>query len=768
MLAIMVSLGLILGLKGNTPLRKAQGPALQGAVSNTPRFIGNRVGPVGVPCFTKFELTLNLPTDYANPFDPEEIDVSATFVSPQGRRQRVPGFLYRPYTRKLVGNTEQLTPAGKPAWKIRFAPNTVGTWRYTVTAKDKNGTATLPEATFPVIASEKPGYVERSKRNPLAFAFHGEKPYFPVGLNVCWGNDPGSYSYDNWLPALAKAGGNWIRIWMCSWNCALEWSKGNRDNRSAGDYAGVGVYSLDNAWKLDTILDIAEKKGIYVMLCFGTYGEFNDGGFFGEGQWKVNPYNVANGGPCARPADFWTNAEARKLYRRRLRYLMARYGYRTSIHSWEFWNEANAPAPWIAEMARYLKGTGEFAREGPADPFGHLVSTTYGNPEVWKTPEIDFTMTHHYGTGDYPDVSPIVANDAHAHAPFDKPHILAEFGLDWRKPDTEYDPQGKGVNLHNGLWASVASGHGGSAMLWWWDNYVHPKNVYTPFVALKRFVDTIPWTAGKWTPLKVDAPQLAQGTAERADLTLLTNSGWGKNAHTEFVITPGGVEGNHVLPQFLYSPSKADLRTTPTLRVRFAKPGRLILRVHEVSDRARVRFLLDGQVARELNLSAVPPADRTVQPEYKSTEFKREYNIYQAVFDKDYAIEVPAGDHAIRLENTEGDWVSLESITLTGYRSTLYPPINLYGMVCGRQAILWAQNAQHNWKNVAANATIPTIPKTQTTVHGLPDGQYTLIWWDTEKGTVTKRETARSRQSVLQLSLPPLKTDVALHIAPGA
>jgi hypothetical protein len=756
MLAVVLSLGLITGMGGNLPMKKAQKPALQRAVPNAAR----------VPCFGKFELTLSLPTDYANPFDPEEIDVSATFISPQGRRKRVPGFLFRPYSRKLVGSNEQIEPTGQSVWKIRFAPDVTGTWRYTVTAKDKNGSAKLPEATFRAVASKNPGTVQRSKRNPFVFAFPGEKPFFPVGLNVCWGNDRGSYNYEDWLSALSKAGGNWIRIWMCSWNCALEWTKGNTDNRSVGDYAGVGVYSLDNAWKLDTILDIAEKNGIYVMLCFGTYGEFNDGGFFGEGQWKANPYNVANGGPCATPADFWTNMEARKLYRRRLRYLMARYSYRTSIHAWEFWNEATAPAPWVAEMARCLKGKGEFAKDGPADPFGHLVSTTYGNPDVWKTPEIDFTMTHHYGTGDYPDVSPIVANDARAHASFRKPHILAEFGLDWRKPDTEYDPQGKGVNLHNALWASVTSGHGGSAMLWWWDNYVHPKNVYAPFVGVRRFVDRVPWTTGKWTPLKVDAPQLVQGRAERADLTLLTNSGWGKSAQTEFVITPGGVEGNHVLPQFLYSPGKPELRTKPTLRVRFAQPGRLILRVHEVSDRAKIRFLLDGQVAREVVLSAAPPADASVPPEYMSTEFKREYGIYQAVFDKDYAIEVPEGEHAITLENTEGDWVNLESLTLTGYRSTLYPQMNVYGLVSGRQAILWVQNAQHNWKNVAANTNIPAIPKTRTMVHGLPNGAYTLVWWDTAKGKVLKREAAVCSKRTLPLSLPPLKTDIALHIQP--
>ena len=69
------------------------------------------------------------------------------------------------------------------------------------------------------------------------------------------------------------------------------------------------------------------------MLCLGTYGEFTTGGFFNEGQWKNNPYNAANGGPCARPEDFWTDAMARRFYRMRLRYLAARYGaWHTNLH----------------------------------------------------------------------------------------------------------------------------------------------------------------------------------------------------------------------------------------------------------------------------------------------------------------------------------------------------------------------------------------------------------------------------------------------------
>ncbi|MBV9468080.1 MAG: hypothetical protein JOZ57_02405, partial [Abitibacteriaceae bacterium] len=656
-----------------------------------------------------------------------------------------------------------------------FAPDVAGRWRYRVTAKDRSGTVSLPEARLQVAASANPGFVRRSTLNPAVFAFENEKPFFAVGENMGWGGKRGSYDYDDWLTPLSKAGGNWIRIWMSSWNCGLEWSAQAKKDWRSGTYHGVGVYSLDNAWKLDTILDTAERNGVYVMLCFGTYGEFKTGGFFGEGQWEANPYNVANGGPCAKPEDFWTNEQARKLYQQRLRYIMARYGYRTGIQGWEFWNEAEAPTPWVGEMARFLKGTGEFAARGAADPYHHaadpyhhLVTTTYGNDAIWKLPEIDFTQTHNYGTGNITDHAPVIYNDARQHAVYNKPHLIGEFGIDWRKSDSEYDPQGLGVNLHNGLWAGLMAGDAGGGMLWWWDNYVHPKNVYAPFVAARRFADTVPWTAGPLQPLKMDAAHQTSGPETWTDLTLVPAGGWGKAATDNFTITPTGLASNVIIPQFLYSTGKADLRTTSTFHVNFTQPGKFIVHVGDVSDTAHLRILLDGKAARDVELSAMPPKDPSVKPDYEKTELRPEYNSYLAHFNKDYDIDVPVGEHTITLDTVAGDWVSMDRITLTGYRSSRFPDVNLYGLTNGNMAILWAQNALHNWKNVTDKKEIPPLHNLATTLHGLKPGRYAVEWWDTEQGRPTTKETLTSIDGLLVLRLPDLASDVAARIEPLA
>ncbi len=455
-----------------------------------------------IPRYGTLALKLDLAATYGNPFDPEQVDVHGLFTGPGGKQFQVKGFLDQPFSRRIENGREQIQPAGEPYWKIFFTPSIAGPWTYRISAKDKSGSVSLPEARFEVTESKARGFIRRAPLNPYGFAWDNGEPYFAIGENMCWGGGRGSFDYDDWLPQLGKAGGNFIRIWMCSWNCALEWASESRGEQRSGGYHGVAVYSLDNAWKLDTILNLADHNGISVMLCLGTYGEFNQGGYFNEGQWKANPYNVANGGPCAKPEEFWTRPEARKLYQRRLRYLAARYGHRTNLQSWEFWNEAKAPAPWVAEMARCMKGTGEFQGRG-ADPYGHLVTTTYGDSDVWRTPEIDFTQTHSYGTGNIKDHGPVIVTEARKHAEYRKPHLTGEYGIDWRSPDSKYDADGKAINLHNGLWAGLVSGDGGGAMVWWWDNYVHPKKLYSQFTAPRRFADTIPWQRGEWKKLNL-------------------------------------------------------------------------------------------------------------------------------------------------------------------------------------------------------------------------------------------------------------------------
>ncbi|HEX2951509.1 MAG TPA: hypothetical protein VHV83_18385, partial [Armatimonadota bacterium] len=182
----------------------------------------------------------------------------------------------------------------------------------------------------------------------------------------------------------------------------------------------------------------------------------------------------------------------------------------------------------------------------------------------------------------------------------------------------------------------------------------------------------------------------------------------------------------------------------------------------------RLCVMLDGKILREIPISAVPPTDTNVKPEYERTEFKPEWNIYQAAFNKDYVLDIPAGQHTIMLDNIEGDWIKIDRITLTNYSSDRYPMINVFGRTTGRFAFLWLHNAQNNWQNVNEKREISPVVHPAVMMHGLQDGTYTVSWWNTENGTVFQRQIVRVRHGAVQLSLPKLATDVAAQISPVA
>src|SRR6185436_8330311 len=137
---------------------------------------------------------------------------------------------------------------------------------------------------------------------------------------------------------------------------------------------GLGDYSgrMKQAWLLDQVFKLAEQRGVYIMLTLLNHGAFSTSV---NPEWNDNPYNIANGGPLKEPRLFVRNAQARELFKRRVRYIAARWGYSPNLFAWEWWNEVSwtpiddlSLKPWVAEMTAYIQ---------QYDPNHHLVSLSY-------------------------------------------------------------------------------------------------------------------------------------------------------------------------------------------------------------------------------------------------------------------------------------------------------------------------------------------------------------------------------------------------------
>jgi hypothetical protein len=440
--------------------------------------------------YERLELTVDLAAAYQNPFDPAQIDVQATFGGPDGQAVNVPGFFWQSYSSQLSDGRELLKQQGQPAWKVRFTPAQAGTWTYSVSAKTPAGSAFSPTASFDVTESGRHGFIRVDQRDPAYLAFDDGAPYIPIGQNVGWYGPGGTHDYERWFGKMHAQGANFARVWMASWSTAIEW-----DDTSLGDY----TKRLDRAWQLDRIFELAEQNEIYVMLTLLNHGAFNTGV---NPEWEHNPYNAANGGPCKRPEEFASDPKARELFKRRLRYIAARWGYSPNLLAWEWWNEvdwtplkgAEIQMPWIKEMTEFL---------APLDPYRHLRTTSYAgsDDQVFGMPEIDLSQRHVYNPDDPAQTFPRGMAEMQA---LKKPGLYGEFGTGADSADATQDPLG--VHIHNGLWAGLMSKSAGTGMTWWWDSYVDPLDLYPLFAGLAAFVRGEDLAAAGYKPRRPQLP----------------------------------------------------------------------------------------------------------------------------------------------------------------------------------------------------------------------------------------------------------------------
>jgi Domain of unknown function (DUF5060) len=717
------------------------------------------VDRTAVDTFARVELTADVAARYDNPFDPDQIDVAAEVTTPGGKTVRIPGFFQVPLRLEAARGGERLAVTGAPGFRVRYTPTVAGTYRFVLAATDRSGTVRSQPLEFAARAGRSQGFVRVAPGSPRYFAFDSGRPYFAVGENLCWAGGPTPMArYAAWLKGLGDAGGNWARLWLSFNEKGLEWMPAPTPKGGTGHYLGLGRYALDNAWRLDEVVRLAEAHGVYLMVCLGTYGEFTEGGYFNEGSWVSNPYNVKNGGPCARPADFWTSKEARRLYRQRLRYVVARWGDSPNVFAWEFWNEVPA-APdrdaWVAEMAAYLE---------QHDPNHHLVSTTYGDRTTWSCPDVDFTMTHMYGqAGNTADFTRQITHEAQAQASLEKPYLLAEFGIDWQTGDERWDRHRSGLNMHNGAWSAMMAGAAGTAMLWYWDGYVHPANLYHVLTPVRRFADTVDWSRTRFRPIgAIEVEPFRDQPETFSDLTVPAALEWGRTPSADYTVRHDGeIEGGPVA-MTLGSPGRGnpdELYTALSWHLDMPRAGKVVARLGQVCSRARLQVAVDGLAQLDHTLAAGAPGAGP----WKTAHRLEQWKVWVSDYDEEIAVEVPAGKHVVRFANLDGDWLQIRSVRLPSYRSSRYPRVDAIGLESAATLLLWVHHIESTWRNEYDGKTPATLRSLRLRVPA-SDGAWAVEWWDTFKGEVVRRDAARAEAGALRLSVPDFSADLAARV----
>jgi hypothetical protein len=418
---------------------------------------------------------------YKDPFDAADICVGLRVQTPSGRVLDVRGFFSGAQKPPLgasalpVRGPFKALSAGQkpgarlPVWLLRFTPSEPGQHRLQFYIRNVAGETRTVEDRVLVLHAKKNslpgregGGVVLSRRDNRMLELQDGTPFYIFGQNVCWTQDIKPY-----LEKIKAYGGNTCRIWLCPWGFNLE-------RRTE-----PGVYDLREARRLDEVMQLAESSGVRVIFCFTFHGATDE-------FWGDSAYNAANGGPCARAQDFFTDPLARRQFKRLLSYAASRWGASPALLSWELINEMNLAgygsrdemAAWTHEMAAHLKSS---------DPHGRLVTTSATRtgflPEVWRDAGVDFVSMHGYG----PDVSDLVYQYLSPFRYANKPVLLAEFGGGWNPGDDL--PDKEGVRLQAALWLTMCSPACGAALPWWWDTHIEARGLYPVFAAARRFIE---------------------------------------------------------------------------------------------------------------------------------------------------------------------------------------------------------------------------------------------------------------------------------------
>jgi hypothetical protein len=467
-----------------------------------------------------------------NPYDPDHISVDAVFFRPSSPYSNPIiryGFYYKGY--QPTGGppaTNWSAVADDYEWRIRFAPDETGLWTGFINVWVDG--AMLPQTvtfSFTVVTSANPGNAVVDNTRPHYLKFSGDgSTYFPIGDNYCWTresygsngaiNTQSPLGYTNtdhriyptaseemeiYLDRLSCAstgggGGNTTRIIMAPWGFQIERERlNNYDSRQP------------EMSELDNIFAMMEERGVYCILALnlGVELDWDEATYDAQNtnyseHWNWHPYfdpSTSGADPLPAdldaytyykgipgvndPSDFFSDPACKAFFKKRLRYIVSRWGYSTSLGMYELLTEIsntiyfgpnadpNAIADWHDEMYDYMRNTLQDPHIRTATFMGDDFHDGDAGQLLWSKPNIDMVSGHTYKTtedGMRWEAGEVAGALAHNQSGW-KPHLINEHDVWSFNLVTHATDWG----VHNKHWASAFTGTCGSGLSWIWYGY---------------------------------------------------------------------------------------------------------------------------------------------------------------------------------------------------------------------------------------------------------------------------------------------------------
>jgi len=230
------------------------------------------------------EINSVIDVSYKNPYDGEEISLAAGITGPDGRVIGVPAFY----------------SGGDSLWKARFSPTKTGRYDWRLLLKSGPNRYASSVGHFEVLPGRGNGFLRNGKQNPYYPVFDSGRTFFGIGHNIAWIKDKDVSGYESYFALLNENGCNLTRIWVNSpWTFAVETKK-------------IGEYNTADCDKVDAVLALAERYGIYIILSLDSYGALMDeSGSWNEQWWDSNPYNKKTPSKLHSPAQPTLESESK-------------------------------------------------------------------------------------------------------------------------------------------------------------------------------------------------------------------------------------------------------------------------------------------------------------------------------------------------------------------------------------------------------------------------------------------------------------------------
>jgi hypothetical protein len=693
--------------------------------------------PVGA--WQKFEITFKLDANYGNPFDPDDINVEGHFIYPDGRTVTIPAFFYDRYepVNDKTTNTylstcyEKMNESG---WKIRFSSGMTGDYKFYITAKDSKGqvdkTGFMP---FEITTSGSKGYVRVSKANPRYFENSADGSlFYGSGTNIhavigTREEDPAKQNFEYYFNK-AKGNCSSTRIWICHWRW-LEWAPDPEQPKSH-TYGGVNFYNQALSSNLDRIFSMAEDINLRIQLTLEDNEEHDQGAKYN--CWGFNPYNIKNGGPVATSEAYWTSKEVRQLYKKKLRYIAARWGYSTSMWSLNQWNDMSNPTP---EQVDYSKELHDY------------VHTVF---DGWRP--IIFGSNFGHGVDRYMD-----------YAMFGKSKETSKPGV---TQECYYTANIGWFNsaLQDQLWEGLMLGN---AIRMVWPHWmVDEANSWPVFKSILNFVSDVPLNKKKWNPARVN--MVSSGPVEgKIFQKVIEVKGYGdipssgikapqnlfyvsNNESSQFL--EGFAAGSGWQGHMLYGEKNGPLRNPPTFVINAPEGGSMLIRVKVVAAGTH-------RLVSEINGKSGPCREWNYR---ENTEVKGKSK------EEEYlSIPLNKGENRISIDCEGPDFIRIGWIYFILDTADPNGSLAVSGLVSENQddAIVYVKNQTYTELYYTILGKEPAaLSPVLLEVPGLKDGKYNVVFYDPSTGNYAGTLLIESANGRLMCPVKKIEKDVAIKI----